>query len=79
VSEETSIEQRLDSWAVDYLEAAIQLRQIVRQAVLVEHLGGWRQLGKAIARLEVPDAATGPRPPVSRRSPRAVSGEVAHD
>jgi hypothetical protein len=51
MTEETSFEEALDTWAVDHLEAAIALRAIIRKAL--EHTGH-RQIGKAIARLELP-------------------------
>jgi hypothetical protein len=76
-----TLEERLDHWALDHLEAAIELRRIVRQAVLVDHLGGWRLLGKAVANLEVPEAGSGSRSPrtiVSRRSQRVASEEAVH-
>ena len=49
---EAALEQALDSWSVDHLDAATALHQIVR-----EHLKktGYRHIGKAIAHLELPN------------------------
>ena len=49
---EVAFEQKLDSWSVDHLDAAIALHQIVR-----EHLKktGYGHIGKAIAHLELPN------------------------
>ena len=56
-AEPMALEQALDSWSVDHLDAAIAVQEIVR-----EHLNktSYRQIGKTIAHLELPDEQAEP-------------------
>jgi hypothetical protein len=49
--EPRTLEETLDAWSVDYLEAAIALHAIVHEAMKST---GYRHIGKAIAQLELP-------------------------
>jgi hypothetical protein len=50
--QDSALESALDQWAVDYLEAAIALHNLVVEAMKTT---GYRHIGKAIVGLEVPD------------------------
>jgi hypothetical protein len=47
-----AFETALDQWAVDHLEAAIALHKLVVEAMKTT---GYRHIGKAMVRLEVPE------------------------
>jgi hypothetical protein len=47
-----TLEESLDAWATDHLEAAVALHNLVREALKTT---GYRNIGKAIAQLEVPE------------------------
>jgi hypothetical protein len=51
-AEDHALEAALDQWAVDHLEAAIALHKLVVEALKTT---GYRQIGKALAGLEVPE------------------------
>ena len=52
MTETDAFETALDQWAVDHLEAAVALHNLVVEAMKTT---GYRHIGKAIAGLEVPD------------------------
>jgi hypothetical protein len=52
---ELTLEEALDTWSVDHLEAAIALQTIVREAMKTT---GYRHIGKAIAGLELPESTS---------------------
>jgi hypothetical protein len=47
-----TLEETLDRWATDHLEAAVALRKIIREALKTT---GYRHIGRAVAELEVPE------------------------
>ena len=53
-AEPITLDAALDAWAVDHLDAAVALQSIVRAYVFVTKKAGYRQVGKAIAHLELP-------------------------
>jgi hypothetical protein len=46
------IEDALDRWATEHLEAAVELRKIVREALKTT---GYRHIGRALLDMEVPE------------------------
>ena len=57
--EPMTLDVALDAWAVDHLDAAIALKAILHAYVFETKKAGYRQVGKAVAHLELPRHAGG--------------------